>query len=114
MRQDSVLDLIARAETAHQKAAKRVKVTQRWSGCVGVWIDPNEVEQLVDALTSLKNRRWQIDPERIHHGSNWVSFYASYTAKGANANDAENLVRRYVRIEDDEKIAIDSVTVVPA
>jgi hypothetical protein len=94
-RRDDVEALVAKA--VKEATGKRPpKMNQRWYGLVAVHTERGQAAGLLEAVKNTahagSNPRWSIIDDAVHQ-DNIFTFYASYAAKGANANDAEKLVR---------------------
>lgn len=117
MRNDDIDALIARIEQQHT-GNKRPKIRQRWTGVVVVEVRHNgatALQDLLDRIERQSSSRWVIEDKS--YGSGWISFVGSYTAKGANADDAEKMVRRLAAKGNEitvGEIGIHTTNIVPA
>lgn len=104
-RHDDVAGLIAEAQAATE-GRRTTKVRQRWTGDVAARTRPGEGHALGLELQGKSPKSW--DHAIVAAGDNWVSVGTCYVAKGANADDAEKLVRRAA---DKIGVTIDAVAV---
>lgn len=91
-RDDDIEALITRVEKERTGSKRAPKIMQTWLGLVAVEVLTDDTDDLLDVIVNKSSALWRIS--HLARGNGWVSFFGSYTAKGANADDAESLVRR--------------------
>jgi hypothetical protein len=111
VRHDDIEALIRRVE--RERGNRSGKIMQEWHGSVAASVADGAIAAgVLEALSARKNSRWLVID--LAYGAGWVSFRGVYTAKGANANDADTFVRRHLDVNPgDDQVAVDTNRITP-
>lgn len=109
-RRDDISDFIADIEQTADNAPRKPKVLQRWTGSVAVPLRPGKSAQ--DIIAALpRNVRWHFHVSQEKLGV-WAMLWVEYTAKGANADDAERKIAAIFDVNTDQ-VAVYTERVIP-
>lgn len=108
-RRDDFPDMIAKIES--KGSVRKPKINQTWRGEVLVPLVDSQIS-ILEALNAVQSDRWKIFLRAKKEGL-WAIFGAQYTAKGANADDAEQKFAKIFDIKDSNTIGVRTETVSP-